>query len=195
MTDPYKILGVSENDSDEEIKKVYRELAKKYHPDAYANNPLKDLAQEKMKQINEAYDEIRRIRSGGASQNGSHGGGGYTRTVKTDFERVRLLINSGRRTEAGIILDNTPEEKRNAEWHFLKGCVYYQGGWMMEARNYFERACAMDPQNFEFRQAYNNLNERSSSTTINDDASCGICRYCAGLMCCQCMLECCGGCR
>ena len=119
MTDPYKVLGVSEYDSDEDIKKAYRELAKKYHPDAYLNNPLKDLAQEKMKQINEAYDEIRRIRQSGAARtsNSSTGtsGSGYSYTVKTDFERVRLLINSGRRTEAGIVLDNVPEDKRNAE--------------------------------------------------------------------------------
>ena len=65
MNDPYQILGVSENASDEEIKKAYRELARKYHPDNYHDNPLADLAQEKMKEINEAYDAIIRMRRQG----------------------------------------------------------------------------------------------------------------------------------
>ena len=55
MRDPYSVLGVDQNASDEEIKKAYRELARKYHPDNYQNNPLADLAEEKMKEINEAY--------------------------------------------------------------------------------------------------------------------------------------------
>lgn len=55
---PYEVLGVSENASDEEIKKAYRELVKKYHPDKYVNNPLADLAAEKIKEINLAYDTI-----------------------------------------------------------------------------------------------------------------------------------------
>ena len=58
MKDPYSVLGVSRNATDDEIKDAYRELARKYHPDNYAGNPLSDLAQEKMKEINEAYDAI-----------------------------------------------------------------------------------------------------------------------------------------
>ena len=58
MSDPYKVLGVSPNATDDEIKTAYRELAKKYHPDNYAESPLADLASEKMKEINEAYDTI-----------------------------------------------------------------------------------------------------------------------------------------
>ena len=73
MTDPYQVLNVSPDASDEEVKKAYRELARKYHPDNYHDNPLADLAQEKMKEINAAYDTIQRQRSG----RGNSSGGGY----------------------------------------------------------------------------------------------------------------------
>ena len=64
MNDPYRVLGVSPTASNEEIKKAYRELAKKYHPDNYADSPIADIAEDKMKEINDAYDEILRIRAG-----------------------------------------------------------------------------------------------------------------------------------
>ena len=70
MTDPYKVLGVSPDATDGEVKKAYYALAKKYHPDAYRDNPLKDLADDKMKQINEAYDTITKQRQN-ARKNGS----------------------------------------------------------------------------------------------------------------------------
>ena len=66
--DPYKILGVAPDATDEQIKAAYRDLARKYHPDNYANNPLADLAQEKMKQINEAYDTITKQRKASQSR-------------------------------------------------------------------------------------------------------------------------------
>ena len=84
MNDPYSVLGVSSNASDEEIKRAYRELARKYHPDNYQNNPLADLAEEKMKEINEAYDAITKMRSGGAA--GEQGGGAHRR------RRAELLL-------------------------------------------------------------------------------------------------------
>ena len=73
MNDPYKVLGVSPSASDEEIKTAYRNLAKKYHPDNYADSPLSDLASEKMKEVNEAYDEIVRMRKNTTS--GTYGSG------------------------------------------------------------------------------------------------------------------------
>ena len=74
MKDPYSILGVSKNASDEEVKAAYKALVRKYHPDNYSDdNPLKELANEKMQEVNEAYDEIMRMRSNSSSQNNSSG--------------------------------------------------------------------------------------------------------------------------
>ena len=70
MSDPYRVLGVKPDASDDESKRAYRELARKYHPDNYQNNPLADLAEEKMKEINQAYDAITKMRSGGGSRPG-----------------------------------------------------------------------------------------------------------------------------
>ena len=75
MRDPYEVLGISPDASDDEIKRAYRELARKYHPDNYQNNPLSDLAEEKMKEINEAYDAITKGRTGGGSAQGGYGYG------------------------------------------------------------------------------------------------------------------------
>ncbi|MBQ9129429.1 MAG: J domain-containing protein, partial [Clostridia bacterium] len=63
MNDPYKVLGISRDASDAEVKKAYREMARKYHPDNYVNSPMSDLAEEKMKEINEAYEEIQKSRA------------------------------------------------------------------------------------------------------------------------------------
>jgi len=158
MNDPYQTLGVSENASDEEIKKAYRELARKYHPDNYHDNPLADLAQEKMKDINAAYEEITRRRgSGGHSGQGSGYGGyqqqQYTRYTSTSsvLQQVRMAIQTGNLTRAEALLANYGDH--NAEWNFLRGAVCYRRGWMDEARRYYETACQMDPGNPEYRQA------------------------------------------
>ena len=153
MTDPYKVLGVSPSATDEEVKDAYRKLAKKYHPDQYADSPLKDLADEKMKEINEAYDAItaQRKAGGGQGYNGAYnnvGAGG-----SSGFNDVRSLIMSGRIADAEQILNGVPPERRNAEWYFLKGSVLYRRGWLEEAKDHFSRACQMDPGNPEYRQA------------------------------------------
>ena len=101
MADPYKVLGVQPSASDEEIKDAYRKLAKKYHPDQYADSPLKDLADEKMKEINEAYDAVTAMRRGGggySAYNGAQNPVGGNRN--SGFSDVRSLIMSGRIADA-----------------------------------------------------------------------------------------------
>ena len=79
VNDPYSILGISPNASDDEVKKAYRDLSRKYHPDSYANNPLANLAEERFKEVQEAYDQIMKERSGGGQR--SYGGSqGYGST-------------------------------------------------------------------------------------------------------------------
>lgn len=154
MRDPYSVLGVSQDASDEEVKKAYRELARKYHPDNYANNPLADLAEEKMKEINEAYDTITKQRSGGYSgSSGSYGGyrQSYSSASDPAYARVRNLINGGDLAGAEQLLYQV--NNRGGEWYFLSGSIAYRKGWMDEAMQNYARAVQMEPNNMEYRQA------------------------------------------
>ena len=204
MTDPYKILGVSRDATDDEIKKAYRELARKYHPDNYANTPLSDLAGEKMKEINEAYSEIQKIRataqSGQSSYsygNGAYSSNTYTGNNAEDFKRVREYINAGRFADADLILNSLPASARNAEWNFLKGCVLAQKNWFYDAQRYFETACYMAPDNAEYRNALNNIRARAASYgggyRTSPAGGTSACDMCTGLVCADCLCECCGG--
>lgn len=156
MRDPYSVLGVSQNASEEEIKKAYRELARKYHPDNYQNNPLADLAEEKMKEINEAYDILIKQRSGGGSRNsGSYGGyqqqQSYSSASGSTYARVRNLINSGDLGTAERLLYEV--QQKDGEWYFLNGSIAYRKGWMDEAMQNYSMACQLEPGNMEYRQA------------------------------------------
>ena len=159
MRDPYSVLGVSQSASDDEVKKAYRELARKYHPDNYQNNPLADLAEEKMKEINEAYDTITKQRSGGYSGGASGGyGGGYgyqqsysSASANPAYARIRNLINAGDLGQAEQLLYKVGQ--KDGEWYFLSGSIAYRKGWLDEALQNYTRAVQMDPGNMEYRQA------------------------------------------
>ena len=152
MTDPYKVLGVSSNATDDQIKTAYRELAKKYHPDNYANNPLADLAQEKMQEINEAYDAVMSQRKAGHSGGGAYGNSAG-QTPPSQFADIRVLINSRRWAEAQELLDGVANSARDAEWYFLRGTIYYNYGWLDDALKFFGQAHSMNPQNPEYTAA------------------------------------------
>ena len=155
MRDPYSVLGVSQNASDDEVKKAYRELARKYHPDNYQNNPLADLAEEKMKEINEAYDTITKQRSGGYSGSSPGGYGGYQQRSYSSgdpaYARIRNLINMGDLNQAEQLLYEVGQ--KDGEWYFLSGSIAYRKGWMDEAMQNCVRAVQMEPNNMEYRQA------------------------------------------
>lgn len=196
---PYQVLGVAETATDAEVKTAYRELAKKYHPDNYADSPLADLAEQKMKEVNEAYDMICDMRkNGGASRStysqSSYNNSGYT---NTSFPDVRRLIKEGRLDDAMQILNGVSGTGRNAEWYFLMGMIFSRKGWTEQAYSYFQTACRMDPNNQEFMSALNNMNARrhynpSGYNTANA-SGCSICDVCTTLICLDCMCDCCGG--
>lgn len=196
MTDPYKILGVSPYDTDEKIKSAYKDLAKKYHPDNYNNGSEYDIAEEKMKEINEAYDQImaerRKKRSGNYSSYNSYN------DANNNYRDIRNMIMSGRISNAEQILDGIPIEQRNAEWHFLKGTIFYKKGWLEEAYNYFNKACNMDPQNSEYRSALNQINNQRSGfyggyNPMASNRGCSGCDICTSLLCADCCCKCMGG--
>ncbi len=196
MRDPYEVLGVSKNASDEEIKNAYRALARKYHPDNYADNPLSDLASEKMKEINEAYDEIVNMRKGSSTNStGSQRG-----PVRPEYAHIRTLISNNMLDEAQRKLDEFQTNERDAEWYFLSGSVLYKRGWYSNAYSSFATAVNMDPNNAEYRQALNNMQRHQNGsfsgpyrTGSNMGGSCNSCDFCSSLICADCCCECMGG--
>ncbi len=194
MKDYYSILGISKNATDDEVKAAYKEMAKKYHPDNYADNPLSDLAAEKMKEINEAYDGIMNERR----RRKSSPGGNYYR-ANSNFSDVRSLITNNRLEEAQEILDGVPPERRDAEWYFLNGTVLYKRGWFDNAYTNFATACRMDPMNPEYREAMNRV-QRSAGGNFNNPyrsapnmGGMSACDCCSNLICADCCCECMGG--
>lgn len=203
MRDPYEVLGVPQGASEEEIKAAYRELVKKYHPDKYQNNPLADLAEEKLREVNEAYEYLEKHGMGGYS-NGTYQSGGYSSGSYQSsssysgndayvYQQVRRDIDAGRLADAEAALAGV--SIRNAEWIFLSGMISYKRGMYDDAYAKIDQACNMDPSNFEYQRARNTIAQMgnryrnvSQGQGYNyEDAFCQACQcYLCADCCCNC---------
>ena len=204
MNDPYKLLGVSPDATDDEIKTAYRNLARKYHPDKYRDSDLAEMAGEKMKEINAAYDEIQKIRAGKAPGGqtgygqGAYGDGygnpysQYQGGSSNPYITARQLINLRRVAEAAQILASIPESERGAEWHFLMGCVAVSRGHYVDAQQFFDTACGMEPDNPEYRNAQERLRSRGDgfgSGRGGMGGGCSCCDICSAFLCADCCCD------
>lgn len=156
--DPYKVLGVSPNASDEEIKAAYRRLAKKYHPD---RNPGNAEAAKMMQRVNEAYDRIKNPEkarpNSGYNRYGGYGGyGGYQQAQSQQagdaYQAAALrYLQFGKYQEAINALSSSQE--RNARWYYLSALAHNGLCNQITALEHIRRAVSMEPDNAQYRQA------------------------------------------
>lgn len=192
MKDPYEVLGLQRGASKDEVKSAYRKLAKKYHPDMNENNPLQDLAEEKFKEIQWAYDQIMNGNSSGSYE--SYGSSSSYDSSSTSLASVRQLVQTGRFQEAIRALNSI--SVRNAEWNYLVGVCYVNMGSLGQGMQYIQNAVRMDPGNFEYRSFLNQIMStqnmyQQKAYNYNRGNSSADC--CTQLICADCLCECLGG--
>ena len=200
MKSPYEILGIPPTASDDEVKQAYRALVRKYHPDKYRDSELADLATEKMKEINAAYEEIQKTRSAGSHTQNTNGydySGPRTEGASSElFRQIRALINQGEIREAELKLRAMDVSLQNAEWHYLMGCVFIRRGYFLDGLRFFDTACQMDPSNAEYAAAREQLRAQTATYgggyRTSDSTGCG-CDLCTTLICADCCCDCMGG--
>jgi len=203
MRNPYEVLGIKEGTNVEGIKRAYKELVRKYHPDQYQDNPLSDLAEEKLKEINQAYDYLMKKHQQGGNT------GDYTRqeepryrnsqedSARSYYDQARSYINTGNVAAAEQILNGI--SFRGGEWYYLKGLIFMRRGWYNEAVTHLRTAVDMEPSNYEFRDALNrvaNANRQYQSTVYDRrgyTTGPDMCSMCQCLICSDCCCECMGG--
>lgn len=203
MDNPYEILGIKQGASDAEIKAAYREQVKKYHPDKYQNNPLYDLAEEKLRDVNEAYEQLSK-HNGNAGQgfsnttqgnrNSASQAGSQSGDPNSEFYKIRMTIDQGNVDAASLILNKM--KVRNAEWFYLSGVISYRKGWFDEAYSNIQTASSMDPGNYEYKNTLNQISRNSGGFRTasggrgygsgNDD----LCRMLQCFMCTDLMCDC-----
>ena len=169
MTDPYQVLGVTRSASDEEIKKAYRNLSRKYHPDANVNNPNKDQAEEMFKRVQQAYDQIMKERQQGTT--GGYAGYGYG---------------------AG---NDIPFSERSGRWYYYSSVANQGMGNTATAIEQIRRALDLEPSNMEYRQFQQQLQfggdwYQTMGSSYERPYS-GYSNFCMSLLCMQALCTCC----
>lgn len=209
VQDPYSVLGVSRDASDEEIKKAYRELAKKYHPD---RNPGNEEAAKKMNEINAAYDQIKNGNANnngyggyGYGQSGGYGYGGYGSyggAYEQPQERAECraavnYIRNGRYNEALTALSQVPVSERDGRWYYLHSVANMYLGNRIAALDSAKRAVEISPENPEYNRLLQALQSGGTYyTNYSTDhmTNCGLCNDCCNLYLCFSCLTPWGGC-
>lgn len=217
MQDPYKILETKSTATDAEIKKAFIELKNKYDPDNYEKPNLKQIASEKTKEIEQAFDEIMnkrrldRLQSGKSTFDSSKSNfsnhdefSSSNNNSSPDFAYIESLLNLNRLDEAQNLLNSVNENERPAEWFYLKGLLLFKKGWLEEALNFLNAAVRMNPTNKKYAatlqqirwQRSGNFGPFSHDQTNQQSAypqtsSCSFCDACAGMMCANAICSCC----
>ena len=201
----YKILGVPKDATDEEIKKAYLLLKRKYDADSYVKEDLKKIATEKTKEIVEAFDSIMNERRAKRIKNSE--AENEEEFNKNKLAEIERLIQDGSLKKAQDMLLEMKESERSARWYFLRGVILYNRGWLLEAKNFFSKAVSMDPSNEEFKKALEKANWQTNgefgappngngryagpNTNTGPYTDCSFCEVCGMVMCANTCCDCC----
>ena len=210
MKDPYQVLGISRNATDDEVKKAYRELSRKYHPDSYVNNPLAELAEEKFKEVQQAYEQIMKQRQSGSASRANQGYGysnagyGYGNNqaygdadeqTNLQLQAARNYINARRFREALNVLAGI--SNRTAMWYYYSSVANMGIGNNIVAVDHARQAANMEPNNMEYVNYANQLQFRGQRYQTTGYGygrnSYGTGDLCCDLWCADTLCECMGG--
>lgn len=206
MRDPYEVLGLKRGATEEEVKKAYRTLSRKYHPDANINNPNKDQAEEKFKEVQAAYKSIMDGNTGGSGSgyggNAGYGGfggfgagqdawnrarnaGGGTSQEESRLAAAQNFIMNRMYTEALRTLSDI--EERNGRWYYLSAVANLGAGNQATAMEHIDRAIAMEPENMEYKQMKERM-RGGNDWYVQRGTSYGMPSYNSGSFCCDYLL-------